>query len=122
MTEPAKRKKASTDRSAIVDPDYAHVVKAFANERQVAQEQRQGFGSGALKVKGKIFALMSSQGQFVVKLPKPRVDELVSDRTGVRWDPGHGRIMQEWIAVRAGRANWVALAKEACAFVGGRAS
>jgi hypothetical protein len=121
MTAPRKRKR-TTDVGAPVDPGYSTVVKAFASDRQVRREERQGFGSGALKVRGKIFALMSSQGQFVVKLPKQRVDELVSDGTGVRWDPGHGRIMKEWIAVARGRANWVGLAREACAFVGRRAS
>jgi hypothetical protein len=36
------------------------------------------FGSSALKVHGKIFAMVSSAGQFVVKLPEARVDQLVA--------------------------------------------
>ena len=100
-----------------VDPHFAPVVDALAAGRQVTREKLKGFGSGALKVKGKIFAMMSSKGKFVVKLPKKRVDELVSEGTGKRFDPGHGRLMKEWIEVEAGHANWVELAREACAFV-----
>ncbi len=45
------------------------------------------------------------------------VDELVKDGKGKRFDPGHGRLMKEWVVVEAGRANWVELAREACNFV-----
>jgi hypothetical protein len=72
------------DRSAVP------VVEVFAELRDVSQENRKGFGCGALKVKGKIFAVMSSKRQFVVKLPKYRVDELVSRGKGQRFERGHG--------------------------------
>jgi hypothetical protein len=100
------------------EPRFAAVVKAFARTTGVSREERKGFGSGALKVKGKIFAMMSSRGKFVVKLPNGRVDELVAGRKGQRFDPGGGRVMKEWFEVGDARADWVALAKEACAFVG----
>ena len=55
--------------------------------------------SSVLNVNGKIFA-MCRKGDLVVKLPKERVDELVAERKGTRFDPGHGRIMKEWIVIR----------------------
>ena len=66
----------------------------------------------ALKVNGKIFAMMSSKGKFVLKLSKKRVDELVSSGKGERFDPGHGRVMKEWVVVGDEKADWVELAKE----------
>jgi hypothetical protein len=100
------------------EPRFAAVVEAFAGKARVSREQRKGFGSGALKVKGEIFAMMSSKGKFVVKLPKARVDELVSGDKGQRFDPGGGRVMKEWFEVEDAKMDWVGLAEEACAFVG----
>ena len=99
------------------DPRFAAVVKDFAKTSAVSREERQGFGSGALKVNGKIFAMMSSKGKFVVKLPKTRVDQLVIDGRGERFDPGGGRVMKEWLEVHDAKTDWVALAREAFAFV-----
>jgi len=70
----------------------------------------------AFSVNGKIFAMLT-RGTFVVKLPKERVDDLVESGKGKRFDPGHGRLMKEWIAVEAGALPWVALAKEAHSYV-----
>ena len=100
-----------------IDPRFLRVVAAFARDRQVGQGNGKGFGSRGLKVKGKIFAMMSSKGKFVVKLPKERVDELVSAGKGDRFDPGHVRLMKEWVAVGPGGANVVELAKDAYHFV-----
>jgi len=95
------------------------VIKAFARERRVTVGDGKGFGSGGLKVDGKLFALMSSRGQFVVKLPKQRVVELVAQGKGEQFDPGHGRLMREWIALHEGSDHWLPLAREARRFVGG---
>lgn len=100
-----------------LDPAFARIVNALAADRQVTHGGGKGFGSGALKVKGKIFAMISSKGEFVVKLPKKRVDELVESGKGQRFDPGRGRLMKEWIVIRPGTLNWIEHAKEACAFV-----
>jgi len=62
--------------------------------------------------------MMSSKGQFVVKLPKDRVDELVRLGRGQYFDPGHGRLMKEWLAVEGGAGSWIALAREAHRFAG----
>jgi hypothetical protein len=64
-------------------------------------------------VNDKIFAMMSSKGEFVVKLSKQRVDELVTGGKGCRFDPGHGRVMKEWVSFSSGRKNWLELAREA---------
>ena len=96
---------------------FDRVVAAFATDGLVSHSEGKGFGSGALKVNGKIFAMMSSKDQFVVKLPKQRVDELVASGEGERFDPGHGRIMKEWIVVENRNADWLELAREAYDFV-----
>ena len=69
-----------------------------------------------LSVNGKIFAMLT-KGKFVVKLPKERVDQLVSQKDGVNWGPGTGRVMKEWIAIKSGKTSWIKLAKEAYEFV-----
>ncbi|MFD0275666.1 hypothetical protein ACFVHB_17425 [Kitasatospora sp. NPDC127111] len=75
------------------------------------------FGSDALKVDDRIFAMLSD-GRLVVKLPRARVDELVAAGEGERYDAGRGRPMREWLALDSGSAlPWARLAREAYAFV-----
>jgi hypothetical protein len=52
-----------------------------------------------LKINGKIFAMVT-HGRLVVKLPSPRFAALVSERLGEPFDPGHGRLMKEWISLQ----------------------
>jgi hypothetical protein len=112
----ARPKKAPPNRETIDgDPRFAPVVAAFAKNRRVSQK-RMFSSSNVLNVGGKIFAMLV-KGKLVVKLPKHRVDELVGSGTGAYFDPGHGRLMKEWITVGAGKANWVELASEAYNFV-----
>jgi hypothetical protein len=47
------------------------------------------------------------------------VNELVRQRKGEYFDPGHGRLMKEWIALSGSPASWVGLAKEALRYVRG---
>jgi len=76
-----------------------------------------GFGSSALKAKGKIFAMVS-QGRLVVKLPAERVATLVEAGEGVNFDAGKGRPMKEWLALSPGSAlDWLTLSREAMEFV-----
>ncbi|MEV6879627.1 hypothetical protein [Amycolatopsis sp. NPDC051128] len=76
-----------------------------------------GFGRTAVRVNGRIFA-MFVRGQLVLKLPKPRVDELVDAGHGVRFDANKGTPMKEWLALDAGSAEpWAGLAEEALEFV-----
>jgi hypothetical protein len=95
------------------------VVNAFADDWQVSPPGTdKGFGSGALKVNGKIFAMMSSKGEFVLKLSEERVNELVAAGKGSRFDPGRGRVMKEWLVVTADHTLWIPLAKEARKLLG----
>lgn len=56
------------------------------------------FGSPGLKTRGKTFAMIV-KGELVVKLPRQRVDQLVDTGDGKRFDPGHGRLMKEWVSL-----------------------
>jgi hypothetical protein len=85
----------------------------------VGSPGKKGFGSSALQVNGKIFAMVSSRGSFVVKLPKHRVESLEASGAGQRFDPCHGRLMKEWLALQpTSKENWLSLAREAMRFVG----
>lgn len=115
-------KKKSTTRKKVKDrdpaetaPSFAPVVAAFAGNRQVIRKKM--FSSeNVLTVRGKIFA-MFSRGKFVAKLPKERVDEFVGAGKGERFNPGHGKLMKEWVALETQRESWVALALEAYEFL-----
>ena len=116
----AKSAKPANRPSSEIPPVLAPVADAFADVRGVSR-RRMFSSENAFSVNGKIFAMLT-RGTFVVKLPKERVDDLVESGKGKRFDPGHGRLMKEWIAVEAGALPWVALAKEAHSYVrrGGR--
>jgi len=115
---PAKAKPApgGDDEASAVDPRFAPVVAAFSKDPRVTAGRM--FSAFGLKVDGKIFAMLP-RGVFVAKLPKARVGELVASGRGVHFDPGHGRLMKEWLAIGGHADTWVGLAKEARAFVGG---
>lgn len=98
------------------DPARAAVAERYA-ANQIAGGRRK-FGSRALQVNDKIFAMLS-HGRFVVKLPGPRVTALVAAGDGVPFDPGHGRKMKQWLSITSARVSWIDLAMEAYAFVAG---
>ncbi|MGI5175665.1 hypothetical protein ACQEVZ_04950 [Dactylosporangium sp. CA-152071] len=78
-----------------------------------------GFGAAALRVNNKIFAMLV-QDRLVLKLPKPRVDALVSAGHGDRWDADKGRPMREWLTLSPTTDEpWTPLAHEALTFVAG---
>jgi hypothetical protein len=100
---------------------FAAIADVFAHEPgvTVGSPGKKGFGSSALQVNGKIFAMVSSKECFVVKLPKQRVEALEASGTGRRFDPGHGRLMKEWLSLDpSSEAEWISLAHEALRFVG----
>jgi len=120
-TSTARRRRGRAAAAlGAIDPLLAPVAAAFSGERRVSR-RRMFSSDSALSVDGRIFAMLV-RGRFVAKLPRDRVDALVRAGTGERFDPGHGRLMKEWIAVPPGPADWVALAKEAFRWVrtGGR--
>lgn len=108
-------KKTGREEGAEADPAFAPVVAAFASDRDVTRKRMFG-NPNALTVSGKIFAMLT-RGELVAKVPRGRVDQLVREGTGTRFDPGHGRLMKEWVSIPGGRANWVELAREAHRFV-----
>ncbi|HEX6799443.1 MAG TPA: hypothetical protein VF116_17175 [Ktedonobacterales bacterium] len=107
--------------STTPEERFAALVAAFQQTPGVTREGT-GFGSSGLKVGGKIFTMLV-RGALVVKLPRQRVDEFVAAGEGERYDPRRdGRLMKEWLV--AGPAldeDWLPLAREALAFVGGAA-
>jgi hypothetical protein len=81
---------------------------------------QRAFGATSLKTDGKIFAMLVKD-RLVVKLSADRVTELVEERVGERFDPGHGRIQKEWLSVFGhDQAAWRALATESEAYVAKR--
>ena len=75
-----------------------------------------GFGRSALRYRRKIFAMLV-RGRLVLKLPGPRVDELVAAGHGERFDANKGTPMKEWLSLdpESGLA-WLPLAREALDF------
>jgi hypothetical protein len=77
-----------------------------------------GFGALGLKIHDKTFAILSKEN-LVLKLPQSRVDILVTEGYGERYNPRRvGRSMREWISIEpAYDAEWLPLAREAMEFV-----
>jgi hypothetical protein len=100
---------------AVPDTEFGAIVRALSKERGVTFGGK-GFGSAALKVDDKIFAMTSSKGDFVVKLPRARVEELVRKKQGKYFDAGRGRLMREWLSATGPSKTWLALAVEALEF------
>ena len=112
--------------ASVTEKRFADIVASLRRKPGVtapsseAGGNRKAFGSSGLKVNDKVFAMVSSRGEFVVKLPRQRVDALVASGDGTRFDPGHGRLMKEWLVVSpTSKLEWLSLAKEALTFVGG---
>jgi hypothetical protein len=78
-----------------------------------------GFGSSALRVSGRIFAMLVRE-QLVVKLPTARVDHFVKSGDGTNFDANKGIPMRQWLALNTGSdRSWIELATEALTFVRG---
>jgi TfoX/Sxy family transcriptional regulator of competence genes len=116
LEDETMKKSPSANQTADqqIDPRFAPVAAAFSKHRDVTAGRM--MSSYGLKVNGKIFA-MFGRDKFVAKLPKSRVDALVDAGAGERFNPGHGRVMKEWIAIASHPESWIALATEAYAFV-----
>lgn len=101
---------------------YANLVAGFTAASEATWEPsdangRRMFGAGALKIDGRIFAMLTG-AHLVVKLPRGRVDALVISGDGERFDPGHGRLMKEWLSLDPrSEVEWEAVAAEALEFV-----
>jgi hypothetical protein len=78
--------------------------------------QGSGFGRGALRYQGKIFAMLV-RGRLVVKLPADRVTVLINSGDGAAFDANKGTPMREWLSLDADSAlNWLELTTEAVEF------
>jgi TfoX/Sxy family transcriptional regulator of competence genes len=90
---------------------FGTVVAALAHEGDVTTSRM--FGSDGLKANGKVFA-MNVKGRLVVKLVPDRVQELLASGMAAPFDPGHGRVMREWVAVpNRADVDWLELSREA---------
>src|SRR5262249_4415527 len=98
---PPRRRDGAEERMTPAEK-FDRVVTAFARDRRLApiakafraEQQRPGskkFGSSALKLKGKMFAMLV-KGRLVVKLAPDRVSDLVKRGDAEYFDPGHGRL------------------------------
>ena len=96
---------------------YEDLIEEFLGEDGVLPPPGgSGFGRGTLRYRRKIFA-MFVRGQLVVKLPRNRVDELVAQGHGVRFDANKGTPMKEWLSLDPeSDLAWPPLAREALAF------
>lgn len=105
----------ATAKEPSAGDGFRPLLEAFQRDPGVSQGSM--FGAPGLKVGGKVFAMLV-KGKLVVKLRKERVAALVAAGEGEHFDPGHGRLMKEWVAVGSGaKAGWLGLAKEAREFV-----
>lgn len=95
---------------------FQAILESYAGMPDVSTGKM--FGSIGLKTNGKVFAMLVKD-KLVVKLPKTRVDELVTAGRGLPFDPGHGRLMKEWVSVEmtGDATEWSGLVEEAKAFV-----
>lgn len=104
--------------SGTVEDRFGALVAALVGKDGVALGiGKRGFGSDALQVGGRIFAMLTG-GRVVVKLPRERVRDLIAAGKGAPFDAGKGRPMQEWVVVDA--SAWddlLQLAQEARSFV-----
>ena len=104
-------------RPVDAEERFAALVDDLIGAPGVTPPGGSGFGRSALRVDGRIFAMLV-RGSLVVKLPKARVAELVAAGFGVHFDANKGTPMKEWLQLDpAALLNWDDLAREALAFV-----
>jgi hypothetical protein len=110
-------------RPLTAEEGFAAIVEALGDRPGVRKPDppaasARRFGSSALRVDGRIFAMVSRE-QLVLKLPRRRVAELIGSGDGDVYDAGKGRPMNEWVSLKpAQQDGWLQLATEAPEFVG----
>jgi hypothetical protein len=116
--KPAKKSPAVQDHA---DPRFVPVAAAFRRTPGFSLMESKSRAMRGLTLHGKSFG-MSQDGRFILKLDEERVATLVAEGIGKPFSPGAGRVMKGWIEVTHPKADWVALAKEACRLAAGSAS
>ena len=104
-----------------VEESFEHVSRRLL-EQHPEDERGRMLQSVGLKTSGKFFAF-PTKGELVVKLPAPRVGELVASGAGQPCNPrATGRPMREWVRLTpADEEASFAYVMEARDFVGGQA-
>jgi hypothetical protein len=100
--------KRSTTADSDAERAFQKLVKTLtASDASIEAPRptRREFGSNALKVNGKIFAMLVRGGAHHFRCRRP-----------VR--RGKGKPMKEWVTIPAVEKSWLALAREARLFVG----
>jgi hypothetical protein len=112
------RRSHMTDSAATIA--RAHEIFDPVAERYLGRadvDMGRMFASEGLRVRGKIFALISFDGQLMLKLPAVRTVALVEDGDATRVEMA-GRSMREWVSVPVERpALWEPLIAEAFAYL-----
>ena len=120
MLKQPKQRKTTARRSGSAEKHgqrglFEPIYQKFRRQPGVTESKM--FGSVGLKINNKVFAMLV-QDRLVVKLPKERVVQMIAARDGKHFDPGHGRLMKEWVSVRPMAARqWIGLVREAMRFV-----
>ena len=101
----------------LVDPAqrFAALVESVADEPDVQPPDAAGgrrFGSEALRAGGSIVAMLV-EGRVVLKLPRERVEALVTAGDGAPFENGRRRPMREWVALTGDPADDLPLLREA---------
>lgn len=109
------RKYTTSNQNKAGQQTLNSVIEELLHEKGVTSAKM--FGSQGLKVNSKVFFMLVND-RVVVKLPRARVVALVESGKGEFFDPGHGRIMKEWIALDLdSKRFWKILAREALVYV-----
>lgn len=107
---------ASEQFATLVETMLSRSEATYGNDDSYGA--RRSFGSTSLKANGKIFAMLVKE-HLVVKLPEERVDALIAQGAGERFD--NGRPQREWLTLTSDdHEEWLAMAIESEAFVSGR--
>lgn len=113
MTAPVWSNRMNVTLTAV-DDRYAALVSHFRGKPDI--DVGKMFGSPGLRVGGKSFAMLV-KGALVAKLPASRCRELVAAGVAEFFDPGHGRVMKEWVRVANGTSgDWRMLGEQALQF------
>src|SRR3989304_3559984 len=100
---------ASAPTAPVGEALFGSIIDSLIGQPKITQAKM--FGATGLKVGGKVFSMVH-KGRLVVKLPAERVAALIQSGDGAPFDPGNGRLMKEWVAVKPmAKSFWINLAE-----------